>query len=89
MPSHAGFDEDVLQLLGTDFVPPKDVADMTAEDVAERVVSTPVRCPAQARVFLVLPPFHLSFKMLCSGAELLSRRFERQRNQWSSHRAVH
>jgi hypothetical protein len=45
MPSHAGFDEDVLQLLGADFVPPKDVADMTADDVAERVVSAPVRCP--------------------------------------------
>ncbi len=43
MPSHIGFDEDVLQLLGADFVPPKYVADMTADDVAERVVSAPVR----------------------------------------------
>jgi hypothetical protein len=41
----SGFDEDVSQLLGADFVPPKDVADMTADDVAERVLSAPVRCP--------------------------------------------
>ncbi len=46
IPSHSsGFDEDVSQLLAADFVPPKDVADMTADDVAERVVSAPVRCP--------------------------------------------
>lgn len=46
MPSPtSGFDEDVLQLLGADFIPPKEVADMTADDVAERIASAPVTCP--------------------------------------------
>jgi hypothetical protein len=37
------FDEDVQQLLGAEFLPPKDLVDMTAEDVADKVATGPVR----------------------------------------------
>ena len=38
--SHSAcFDEEVQQLLGADFVPPKDGIDMTANDVADRVAT--------------------------------------------------
>ncbi len=37
-----GFDQDVQQLLGADFVPPKDLVEMTADDIADRVAAEPV-----------------------------------------------
>lgn len=38
-----GFDQDVQQLLGADFVPPKELVEMTANDIADRVAAEPVR----------------------------------------------
>jgi hypothetical protein len=67
----SGFDEDVLQFLGADIVSPKDVADMSAADVAERVATTPVRFS----IFLHAFYYILMFR---SGSQSISRCVERQ-----------
>ncbi len=60
----SGFDEDVLQLLGADFIPPKEVADMTADDVAQRIASEPVTC----LLLLAICYRFTAVETFCSGA---------------------